>query len=109
LTSEAEDTCVQKPWFSPIDQQLYFIVIINKKFHSIKQIFLYCKVNTFGEGHNIFEISTGDFIDNTWDKPAVEISQNFVAFSEYMNFIEIECWRKNGQGTNSKTTQLQFW
>ena len=33
------------------------------------------------------EISTFDLTITTYDKSKVEISQNFVAFSEYMNFI----------------------
>ena len=33
------------------------------------------------------EISTVDLTVTTQDKPTVEISQNFVAFSKYMNFI----------------------
>jgi hypothetical protein len=33
------------------------------------------------------KISTVDLTGTTWDKSTVEISQNFVAFSEYMNFI----------------------
>ena len=32
------------------------------------------------------EISTIDLTVTTWDKSTVEISQKFVAFSEYMNF-----------------------
>ena len=32
------------------------------------------------------EISTVDLTGNTQDKSMVEIQQNFVAFSEYMNF-----------------------
>ena len=33
------------------------------------------------------EISTLDLTITTKDKSTVEISQNFVAFSEYMNFV----------------------
>ena len=38
------------------------------------------------------EISTVDLTVTTWDKSTVEISQNFVAFSEYMsfNFVTID-------------------
>ena len=32
------------------------------------------------------EISTVDLTITTWDKSTMEISQKFVAFSEYMNF-----------------------
>ena len=36
------------------------------------------------------EISTLDLTDTTLDKSTVEISQKFVAFSEYMNFIYLQ-------------------
>ena len=49
------------------------------------------KVHIFWEGHKILQISTVDLTGTTWDKSTVEILQNFVAFSEYMNFI-IEFW-----------------
>ena len=32
------------------------------------------------------KISTVDLTGTTWHKPSVEILQNFVAFSEYMNY-----------------------
>ena len=35
------------------------------------------------------EISTVDLTVTTLDKSTVEISQNFVAFSEYMNFKQV--------------------
>ena len=38
------------------------------------------------------EISTVDLTVITQDKSKVEISQNFVAFSEYMNFMYIVVW-----------------
>ena len=41
------------------------------------------KVHIFWEGH---KISTVDLTGTTWDKSTLEISQNCVAFSEYMNF-----------------------
>ena len=34
----------------------------------------------------VCEISTADLTITTWDKSTVEISQNSVAFSKYMNF-----------------------
>ena len=36
---------------------------------------------------NFCEISTVDMTVTTYDKSTVEISQNFVASSEYMNFM----------------------
>ena len=38
------------------------------------------------KGTKFCEISTVDLIGTPQDKPTEEISQNFVAFSEYMNF-----------------------
>ena len=43
----------------------------------------------FWEGHKICEISTLLLSYVTWDKRKVEILQNFVAFSEYMNFTSL--------------------
>ena len=47
------------------------------------------KVHVFWEGHNILRNLHLTFVCMycTVDKSKVEISQNFVAFSEYMNFI----------------------
>ena len=39
-----------------------------------------------GKATKFCEISTVDLTGTTWDKSTVEILQNFVAFSEYMNF-----------------------
>ena len=39
----------------------------------------------------LYEISTVDLTVTTWDKSTVEILQNFVAFSEYMNFTGKKC------------------
>jgi hypothetical protein len=36
------------------------------------------------------KISTLDLTITTWDKSTVDISQNFVTFSEYMNFNQLE-------------------
>ena len=44
------------------------------------------KIHIFWEGHKICEISTVDLTGTTQDKSTLEILQNFVAFSEYMNF-----------------------
>ena len=44
------------------------------------------KVLIFWEDHNFCEISTVDLSYVVTDKSTVEILQNFVAFSEYMNF-----------------------
>ena len=46
------------------------------------------KVHIFWEGHKICEISTIDLSYVVPVKSTVEISQNFVAFSEYMNFMK---------------------
>ena len=43
-------------------------------------------IRIFWEGHKICEISTLLLSTVHTDKSKVEISQNFVAFSEYMNF-----------------------
>ena len=45
------------------------------------------KVHIFWEGHKFCEISTLLLSYVVLVKNKVEISQNFVAFSEYMNFI----------------------
>ena len=47
------------------------------------------KVHIFWEGHKICEIYTVDWTGTIKDKSTVEISQHFVAFSEYMNFNNI--------------------
>ena len=44
------------------------------------------KQTLFWAGHNFFKISTKDLSYVVTIKSTVEISQNFVAFSEYMNF-----------------------
>ena len=44
--------------------------------------FMYSETST-----KFYEISTVDLTGTTQDKSRVEISQNFVAFSEYMNFM----------------------
>ena len=44
------------------------------------------KVLKFWEGHKFCKISTVDLSYVVTVKSKVEISQNFVAFSEYMNF-----------------------
>jgi hypothetical protein len=46
-------------------------------------MYVLSKVHIFLEGH---KISTVDLTVTTYDKSTVEILQNFVAFSEYMNF-----------------------
>ena len=49
-------------------------------------VILVIKAHIFWEGHKIFQISTLYLSVCTVDKSKVEISQNFVAFSEYTNF-----------------------
>ena len=44
------------------------------------------KVDIFWEGHKILQISTNYLSYILPDKELVEISKNFEAFSEYMNF-----------------------
>ena len=63
---------------------LHFVdLLINTQFvakiTSIKFIY-------FEKATNFFEISTLLLTGTTYDKSKVKISQNFVAFSEYMNF-----------------------
>ena len=48
--------------------------------------FLFCKVHIFWEGHKILQNLHHRLVLCTTVKSAVEISQNFVFFSEYMNF-----------------------
>ena len=48
------------------------------------------KVHIFWEGHKILQNLHLTLDGTTWDKSKVEISQNFVAFSEYMNFTTIQ-------------------
>ena len=58
-----------------------------KKRPTTSPIFLeLVKVTISWEVHKIFEISTVDLSYVVLVKSRVEISQNFVAFSEYMNF-----------------------
>ena len=45
------------------------------------------KVHIFWEGHIFCEVSTVDFFYVVTVKSKVEILQNVVAFSEYMNFM----------------------
>ena len=52
------------------------------------------KGNIFWEGPKFFEISTVDLSYVYTVKSIVEISQNFVAFSEYMNFTNIGKMRR---------------
>ena len=48
---------------------------------------MFIKVRIFWEGHNILQNLHLTFVCMyTVDKSKVEISQNFVAFSEYTNF-----------------------
>ena len=50
----------------------------------------FVKVRIFWEGHNILQNLNLTFVCMyCTDKGKVEISQNFAAFSEYMNFIDI--------------------
>ena len=48
----------------------------------------------FVNRHEIHKINNRDLIGTTWEKSTVEISQNFVAFSEYMNFTDFQCSNK---------------
>ena len=65
--------------------------------HIMKSIIL-CKVHIFWEGHNLCEISTLLWSYVVLVKSKVEILQNFVSFSEYMNFTQ-------NKQINEKTTQ----
>ena len=61
-------------------------------FAKVKLIQAYwTKVNIFWEGHKICEISTIDLSYLVSVKFTVEILQNFVAFSGYMNFKANPC------------------
>ena len=51
------------------------------------------RVEVLGEGHNFFAKSPLDLSYVVTVKSTVKILQNFVAFSECMNFT----WSKNGQ------------
>ena len=53
-----------------------------------------------------FEISTLLLSYGVPVKSKVEISQNFVAFSEYMNFIKAHNQTHNQQATDKKTGKL---
>ena len=62
-----------------------------------------CKVHIFWEGHKIFcKISTLLLSYVVPVKSKVEISQNFVAFSEYINFT----WQYSDLGLNEWTKWL---
>ena len=65
---------------------------------------MYFKVHIFWEGHKICEIFTLLLSYVVPVKSKVKISQNFVAFSEYMNFKRIE----NELG-NSFTNPKRSW
>ena len=52
---------------------------------AVSPIFLIVKVHIFWEGHKICEISTL-LLSNSRYRRKMEISQKFLAFSEYMNF-----------------------
>ena len=54
-----------------------------------RQIIIMIKFIYSEKATNVCEISTVYLTGTTQDKSTVEISQNFVAFSEYMNFIMI--------------------
>ena len=58
-----------------------------KSFHTIKRKAWFYKVRIFWEGHKLCEISTVNLSYVVTIKSTVDISQNFVAFSEYKNFI----------------------
>ena len=63
------------------------ITILSLKFEFVVySVNFTVKVHIFWEGHKFYEISTIDLTVTTWDKSRVNISQNFAAFSEYMNF-----------------------
>ena len=47
------------------------------------------QVQIFWDGHNFCEISTVDLSYVVTVKSTLEVSQNFVAFSEYMNFTSL--------------------
>ena len=53
-----------------------------------------------------FEISTLLLTGTTWDKSKVEILQNFVAFSEYVNFnnvfVMIDIWNVTTEDPSEK-------
>ena len=70
---------------------LYYNVInafINSEFAYQFLKFIYSEKAT-----KLCEISTVDLTVTTWDKSTVEISQNCLAFSEYMNFKQlVEVW-----------------
>ena len=73
-----------------------------------KRTFLLNKVHIFWE---IWEISTVDLFYVVPVKSTVEISQNFVAFSEYMNFTEIlwkNFWSNNWRSDYDVVTWLCY-
>ena len=55
--------------------------------HNLGHSNVYVKFIYSEKARKFCKISTVDLTGTTEDKSAVEISQNFVAFSEYMNFI----------------------
>ena len=65
----------------------------NLKRNTFENFYLWshsAKVHIFWEGHKIFEISALLLTGTTDDKCKVEISQNFVAFSELTLFRKID-------------------
>ena len=56
---------------------------VRSRFRSMVKFIYSKKVTKF------CEIFTADLTGTTWDKYMMEILQNFVAFSEYMNFMKI--------------------
>ena len=61
--------------------------IVHVFIHSLKYICTAClKFIKSEKATKSFKISTLDLTGTTQDKSTVEVSQNFVAFSEYMNF-----------------------
>ena len=64
-------------------------VELHKLFDIVEPPLCCIKVHIFWEGHKICKIFTLLLTVCTVVKSKVKISQNFVAFSEYMNFKEL--------------------
>ena len=66
-----------------------YIIYLNAYWYAILHLIKktdYVKFVYSEKATKFFEISTLLLTGTTWDKSKVEILQNFVAFSEYMNF-----------------------